>query len=70
MQVWSDDNLEYSKRLSVPLSGSKLDELQLFLHGLDLSYLTDIMDVSTLSVRVLVVHLTLSVFTVFQMLWS
>lgn len=28
---------------------SKLDELQLFLHGLDLGSLTDIMAVSTLS---------------------
>lgn len=28
---------------------NKLNELQLFLHGLDLDYLTDIMAVSTLS---------------------
>lgn len=36
-------------KVSFLLSVKKLDEIQLLLHGLDLSYLTDIMTVSTFS---------------------
>lgn len=39
-----------SKLNSLPFSVTKLDDLELLLHGLDLGYLTDIMTVSTVCV--------------------